>query len=146
MYIKSFIFISLSRDRTASQTLHNKMSDLPLFFNKVCMIKRKIQFLEWMWLKFHWMKWKNVYFMSGQATHEIYIFHFIQWNKSHFHSKNLNNLYMDIWDSPCYLYLYEVQQAEKGLGIYAKSDGSGETVQMHRLNRTFFIYMACTCI
>ena len=41
------------------------------------------------------MKWKNVYFIRGFATHEIYIFffQFIRWNKNHIHSKNLSLFY-----------------------------------------------------
>ena len=37
-------------------------------------IKRKFKCLSWIWLLFHLVKWKNVYFIRAFGTHEIYIF------------------------------------------------------------------------
>ena len=37
-------------------------------------IKRKFKCLSWIWLLFHLVKWKNVYFIRAFSTHEIYIF------------------------------------------------------------------------
>ena len=38
------------------------------------LIKRKFKCLLWIWLLFHLVKWKNVYFIRAFGTHEIYIF------------------------------------------------------------------------
>ena len=43
-------------------------------------IKRKFKCLSWIWLLFHLMKWKNVYFIRAFDTHEIYIFS-LHWMK-----------------------------------------------------------------
>ena len=57
-------------------------------------IKKKFKCLSWIWLFFHFVKWKNVHFIRAFGTHEIYIFSLHSWNKSHIHSKHLNILYI----------------------------------------------------
>ena len=47
---------------------------IPLILSWPFFIKRVFKFLEWIWLLFHWMKWKNVSFMGGKAMNEVYIF------------------------------------------------------------------------
>ena len=69
-------------------------------------IKRKFKCLSWIWLLFHLVKWKNVYFIRAFGTHEIYIFHFTRWNKSHIHSKHLNILYVFQLEGPSYYMVY----------------------------------------
>ena len=55
------LYIPQPRDRTASQTLHNKIS---IFGVNMTFISAN--------------EVKNVYFMSGKATNEIDIFHFMR--------------------------------------------------------------------
>ena len=52
---------------------------------------------------------KNVYFIRAFGTHEIYIFHFTRWNKSHIHDKHLNILY--IYDITKFVWISDISKS-----------------------------------
>ena len=61
-------------------------------------IKRKFKCLSWIWLLFHLVKWKNVYFIRTFGTHKKYIF-FTSLDEIRviFTPKHLNILYIYIY-------------------------------------------------
>ena len=102
---------------------------------KLYIIKRRFKFLEWICHLFHQVK-RKMHILWVEATHEICIFLFTQWNKWYIHSKNLNILYIWTWTFTYFWYSYKT--FSKNLTILS-------TIAF-RIPLTFVISYTCTYI